>query len=225
MKRLSPTSHYQKENIMRLNIGVTGGGKAFCKYSSKADRWFLHRADGQDIEVERPTFVIDFDNIATGWLLFREGQPPQQRMDPSIDRPGPDPADGSKRGFVVMICSDKYFGGTVEFTSTSIHMANAVNKVHDDYVAGKSANVGKLPVIACIGSQVMKDRKGVNYRPTFEIVQWVDRPAKLPNVSPVSAADIYQGQSSASGSVNGSGRPATPPEPRRTQDPSEEPLF
>jgi hypothetical protein len=210
---------------MSLTIGGTGSGKPFCKYSSKADRWFLHRADGQDIEIERPTFVIDFENIATGWMLFREGQPPQRKMDPSIDCPGPDPGDGSKRGFVVMIYSTKYFGGAVEFSSTSIHLSNSIKKAYDNYLSGRSANIGKLCVIACTGSQAMKNRNGVNYRPTFEIVQWVDRPIDLPNVSPVSEEEIYQGTGNASRSANGSGQPSAPPEPRRAPDLPNDPLF
>ena len=39
----------------------------------------------------------------------------------------------------------------------------------------------------------MKDRYGTNYRPTFKIVQWVERPKDLPNRSPVDAADVWNG--------------------------------
>jgi hypothetical protein len=41
----------------------------------------------------------------------------------------------------------------------------------------------------------MKDRYGTNYRPTFKILQWVQRPADLPNRSPVDAADVWNGAS------------------------------
>lgn len=59
---------------MPLNIGGSGTGKPFCKYNAKADKWFVRGAAGEDAEIPRPSFVIDFENIATGWLLFREGQ-------------------------------------------------------------------------------------------------------------------------------------------------------
>ena len=49
------------------------------------------------------------------------------------------------------------------------------------------------PVVACTGSEAMKDRYGTNYRPTFQIVQWVERPKELPNQSPVDAADVWRG--------------------------------
>ena len=177
---------------MGLNIGGSGNIKPFCKFNAKADKWFVRTVDGEDNEVQRPTFVADFDNIATGWLLFREGQAPERVMDASIDRAAPMPGEGFKRGFVMMTFSPKFFGGMAEFAGASIHLANAIKEVYAQYEADKAANVGKLPVIACTGSQAMKDRYGTNYRPSFAILQWVDRPAELPDVSPVDPADIWQ---------------------------------
>ena len=103
--------------------------------------------------------------------------------------PAPSPGEGFKRGFVVMVYSPKFFGGAAEFASASIHLSNAIKDVYAQYEAGKGSNSGKLPVVTCTGSQPMKDRYGTNYRPTFTIAQWVDRPTDLPSVSPVEAAD------------------------------------
>ena len=107
---------------MALNIGGSGSQSHSVKYNAKADKWFVRGADGEDAEIQRPTFVIDLDNIATGWLLFREGQAPERVMDPSIDQPAPSPGEGFKRGFVVMTFSPKFFGGVAEFAGTSIHL-------------------------------------------------------------------------------------------------------
>jgi hypothetical protein len=65
---------------MSLNIGGSGIIKPYCKYNAKADKWFVRGADGEDAEIQRPTFVIDLDNIATGWVHFREGQAPERVM-------------------------------------------------------------------------------------------------------------------------------------------------
>ena len=73
---------------------------------------------GEDAEIARPTFVMDFDNIATGWMLFREGQAPERVIDPSIDQPAPSPGAEFKRGFLVMTYSPKFFGGAAEFAGT-----------------------------------------------------------------------------------------------------------
>ena len=48
---------------MALNIGGTDNGKPYFKYSAKSDKWFVRGDDGQDKEIERPTFAADLANI------------------------------------------------------------------------------------------------------------------------------------------------------------------
>ena len=88
---------------------------------------------------------------------------------------------------------------------------------------------GELPVVACTGSEAIKDRYGINYRPTFKIVQWVERPADLPNRSPVDAADVWRGgSSSASSSAKAPAQHVPPPAPapsRAAADPLSEAVF
>lgn len=182
---------------MPLNIGGNGNIRNYVKFNAKADKWFVRGADG-DVEIRRPTFVADLDNIATGWLRFREGQAPERVMDPSLERAAPLPGEDFKRGFVVMAYSPKFFGGLAEFSGASIHLSNAMKDVYAAYEEAKADNPGKLPVVTCTGSQAMKDRYGTNYRPTLEIVQWVDRPEDLPDESPVAATDVWQGSAPAS---------------------------
>ena len=198
---------------MPLNIGVSGMIKHFAKYNAKADKWFIRGEDG-DVEIERPTFVVDFDNIATGWLRFREGQAPERVMDPSLDRAAPLPGEEFKRGFVVMAFSPRYFDGAAEFASASLHLANAIKDIYVQYEAGKSDNPGKLPVISCTGSQAMKDRYGTNYRPTLSLVQWVERPSELPDERPVEPGEVWQGTAAVAASAKASGQHVPPPAPK-----------
>ena len=208
-----------------FNIGGTGVTKPYCKYNAKADKWFVRGANGEDAEIQRPTFVIDLDNIATGWLLFREGQAPERLMDPSLDQPAPSPGEGFRRGFVVATYSPKFFGGVAEFASASIHLANAIKDVYAQYEAEKANHRGQLPVVACTGSEAMKDRYGTNYRPTFQIVQWVDRPKELPNQSPVEAADIWCGNDPTPATAKAPAQHVPPPAPKPTADPLSEAVF
>ena len=209
---------------MGLNIGGTGNGKPFCKYNAKADKWFVRGLDGEDVEIQRPTFVADFDNIATGWLRFREGQAPERVMDASIDRAAPLPGEDFKRGFVVMAYSPKFFGGAVEFASASIHLANAIKDVYAQYEAERPTNRGKLPVIVCTGSQPMKDRYGTNYRPALVLAKWVDRPAELPNVSPVATDDTWHGATPLPAPTKAPNEHVPPPAPK-SADPLAEAVF
>lgn len=181
---------------MPLNIGANGTVKPYTKYNAKADKWFVKSDDG-DVEIARPTFVADLANIATGWLRFREGEAPERVIDPSLDRAAPSPGEGFKRGFVLAIYSKKFFGGAVELSSASIHMGNAIREVYAAYEETRKDHPGQLPVIACTGSEPMKDRYGVNYRPKLAIVKWVDRPAALADESPVDPSEVWRGEAEA----------------------------
>ena len=130
------------------------------------------------------------------------------------DGPEPRPAGAvagrgaSSAALSVAAFSPKFFGGVAEFASASIHLSNAIKDIYVQYEAAKASNAGMLPVVACTGSEAMKDRYGTNYRPTFKIVQWVERPKELPNQSPVDAADVWRGGNVARYRARQGARPA-----------------
>jgi hypothetical protein len=177
---------------MPLNIGATGSIKPYVKFNAKADKWFAKGETG-DVEIARPTFIADLANIVTGWLRFLEGQASERVMDPALDRAAPSPGNGFKRGFVLAVYSQNFFGGLAELSSASIHMGNAIREVYSDFEAQRGSHPGQVPVIACTGSEPMKDRYGTNYRPKLEVVKWVARPAELPDQSPVDPSELWQG--------------------------------
>lgn len=165
---------------MALNITSSGEAKPWVKYNAKADKWFVKK-EGADVDVEigRPTFIADFDNIKTGWFLFMEGQAPNIVYDPSLTQPAPKPSETHKRGFEVMLFSETMFGGAVVMNGASMHICNAINEVYEVYEKDRDANKGMLPVVQCTGSTPQKDKFGTNYRPSFAIVKWVARPDGL----------------------------------------------
>ena len=179
---------------MPLHIGASGTIKPYVKFNAKADKWFVRGEDGGDVEIARPTFVADLANVATGWLRFREGEAPERIVDPSLDRAAPSPGEGFKRGFVLSVYSRKFFGGLVELSSASIHMGNAIREIYQAFEADRGNHPGEVPVIACTGSEAMKDKYGTNYKPVLALVKWVTRPAELPDQSPVDEAEVWQGQ-------------------------------
>jgi hypothetical protein len=210
---------------MPLNIGGSGSIKPYVKYNAKADKWFVRGPDGGDVEIQRPTFLLDLQNIRTGWFRFLEGQAPERVIDPSLDRVAPSPGEGFKRGFVLMAFSQKFFGGAVEFSSASIHLSNAIRDVYSVFEeqSRKAENRGKVPVIACTGSDPMKDKFGTNYKPRLEIVKWADRPAELPDVSPVDEHDVAHGAAPAPQAASHVPPPAARPAP--ASDPALETEF
>ena len=156
-------------------------------------------AGGGDLEITRPTFLLDLANIRTGWLRFQEGQAPERLIDPALDKVAPTPGEGFKRGFVVMAFSPKFFGGAVEMASASIHVSNAIRDVYAVFEeqSGRTENRGKVPVIACTGADAMKDKYGTNYRPKLELTKWVDRPAEFPDASAVEESEVWKGNAAA----------------------------
>ena len=209
---------------MGLNIGGSGIIKPYVKYNAKADKWFVRSPEGGDQEIARPTFLLDLKNIRTGWLRFREGQAPERVIDPSLDRAAPSPGEDFKRGFVVTAYSPKFFGGAVEFSSASIHLSNAIREIYAAFEenGAKTENRGKVPVVACTGSEPMKDKYGTNYRPKLDIVKWVDRPADFADESPVDDVDVWKGTALAAA------KPAqhvAPPPAKPAAEPLSEPLF
>jgi hypothetical protein len=170
--------------------------------------------------------------------MFREGQAPERRIDPSLDRAAPSPGEGFKRGFVVMTFSPRFFGGAAEFSSASIHLSNAIKDVYAQWESQRGHHPGMLPVIACTGAEPMKDKYGTNYRPKFEIVKWVNRPASLPDEPPVEPSDVWQGTATPSrpqatpvsppghGQGQATGRaPVQTPVPAPARPPSGDPML
>jgi hypothetical protein len=203
-----------------LNIGGTGTIKPWVKFNSKADKWFVRGPEGGEVEIQRPTFMIDLKNIATGWFRFAQGQAPERRIDPSLEHVAPSPGDGFKRGFVVMCFSPKFFGGAVEMSGASLHLSNAIRDIYARFKEeeGKPENRDKVPVVACVGSDAMKDKHGLNFRPRFELVRFADRPAELPDASPVDETDVWKGAPQQSQPAAPSHVP--PPAARPAADPA-----
>ena len=46
---------------MTLDIG-SGSSRPYVKFNSKAGRWYI-RGESDDVEIQPPTFIVDFDNI------------------------------------------------------------------------------------------------------------------------------------------------------------------
>ena len=188
---------------MSLDIG-SGSGRPYVKYNANAGRWYARGDNGQDVEIQAPTCIIDFDNIATGWFLFRENQAPDRAIDPAKGTRAVQPTPEHKRGFVVMCYSEKHFGGTVELSSSSMHLCNAINDAHDQYSAAKAANPGRVPVFTCTGIVAAIGYELSSDMPTLQLTKWVDRPADLPD-EPAARAQPKPAAAS---------QPAAPPPPQ-----------
>lgn len=175
--------------FMSNPAGSEGGFKVYVSYNAKAGRWYTKKdePDAPQFEVTDMTAIFDMDNLQTGWFLFAPGVAPVKHMDPSLAQAAPSPGEGFKRGFQLDVFSDKNLLGVREFSATAGIVIEAMNDLHDHWLAGKDANLGKLPVVKCVGVTPVTNKHGTNYRPQLEIVKWVDRPAALGTAPAASA--------------------------------------
>lgn len=178
---------------MAFMTNTSSGGEftPYVKYNAKAGRWYTKKdePDADEFEVQNMTAIFDMDNLQTGWFLFNAGVAPVKVMDPSLAEAAPNPGDGYKRGFQVEVFSEKNLLGKRELSSTAGAVIDAMNALHDDWLAGKDANAGKLPVVKCSGVQPITNKHGTNYRPVLEIVSWADRPAEMQGAAKSAASN------------------------------------
>jgi hypothetical protein len=184
----------KKEMALGLNTESSGGGDftPVIKFDARAGRMFRvdreQTASGWEttnVEVTNGfQAVFDFDNLEVGWALFAAGVAPSWVMVKHGQPLPARPSDQHKQAFRLHMKLGAKSGGDVrEFGSTAKAVLNGIDKVHDAYLAAKSANAGKLPVISLTGSKPIvstgKGQSSTNYEPIFEVVKWVDRPPEL----------------------------------------------
>lgn len=200
---------------MGLMIGGGGGSaKVYLKYNAKSGRWSVRNLDGSENEINDPTFAADIGNIATGWMLFEKGMPPQRVMDPDVSTPAPKPAGGDyKRGFILSVYSQNLFGGAAEISGTSNVLANVIKHLYAQFESERGNNPGKVPVVECKGSTAEKGKFGTNYAPSLTIKGWTDRPAGLADESPAHPNDVYRATSTAAPAPAAGGH-VPPPAPK-----------
>jgi hypothetical protein len=151
----------------------------YLKYDARSGRFFTRPEEqgGEDYEVTDMTAVMDIGNVKTGWFEFVQGGTPVVALDPSLTEAAPKPSDGAKRGFRVVLFSEKNIGGLREMSSTAGVVIGSMNELHTAWQNAPEQKAGKLPVVKCTGTTAVKSAKSTNYAPVFSIVSWVDRPA------------------------------------------------
>lgn len=182
-----------------LQTGGTGGGdiQPYINYDAKAGRMFrVDRAQQSDgtwatdkVEITNSVqMVMDLANIRVGWINYTT-QGPVRRLvtlgkEPIPARPDDKNADGKpafKQGFEVQLLLDKASGGGAPrvFGSAAGCVIEAMDALHDAFSGAAESKAGKLPVVKIARVDPVKSGQSTNYKPTFAIVNWIDRPASL----------------------------------------------
>lgn len=186
-----------------MALGLTSGGgsggeiQPYCKYDAKAGRLFridrVQDSDGQySTEQHEITnvaqFVADLANIRVGWINYTSQGPIRKFVvlgkEPIPARPE-DKNDKNqflfKQGFEINMLLNKDSGGGPArvMSSAAGCVIDAMDELHDAYSGSPESKAGKLPVVKIASVTPVKSGQATNYKPVFQIVSWVDRPAAL----------------------------------------------
>ena len=177
--------------------GNAGDRTAVLKYDARAGKLLrVDRSDAsgrwesEDVEIT-PVFaaVMDLENIEVGWAYFPSGGAPDIRT-VKVGTPLPQkPSELHKNCFrIYMRLSDKCGGDVREMCSNAMASREAMDILHDEYLAGVAEHPGQLPVVKMSGTISIKSTgknaegkpvSSTNYKPVWKIDRWVDRPAEL----------------------------------------------
>jgi hypothetical protein len=125
--------------------------------------------------------AFDMQNLLRGWIKFPKGAPPQMHLVPIGQDPGDAPDDDYKEGLRVLVQMDQSLGGDVrELMSTAVALWNAMDALHDAYLADAAKHPGALPVVDLADKVETKTTAGTSVAPIFEIIGWLPRPPDMP---------------------------------------------
>lgn len=192
---------------MALGLPVSSGSgeiRPYIAYDARAGRMFrIDRAQDASgmwqstkVDITRQAkFVADVEHIRVGWINYTPTGPVKLMAvygDRIPDRPSDLNAEGKpafRQGFELSVLLSKEAGGgpAREFGSNAMCVIEAIDRLHDAYLAAPERKAGKLPVIALVDTVLKEAGKSSNYAPVFKIEGWVDRPAGLPKASTASA--------------------------------------
>lgn len=143
------------------------------KFNAKSGRWSL-LSKKTIKEIENPSFLLEFDQIKTGWFLFRPNKKPLIKLNYPVPRKKPRKFKGMeyKSGFIVN-GKGTNFEGTFEFSSSSYTTKLAISKLYDEYLAKKKRHKGKSPIIETGEPTALRlSEYNFMYVPTFKIWGW-----------------------------------------------------
>jgi len=125
--------------------------------------------------------VFDMIHIQCGWIAYLKGEGLNAVLEPLGQDYGDPPTDKHREGLRLIVKTDETIGGDVrELISTSSAIWNAIDTLHDAYIADVQKHEGCLPAVDV--AEVHKETigNGTILVPVLKIVGWVPRPPELP---------------------------------------------
>ena len=151
------------------------------RYQDSGGSWIKDEKE-MDLPVK---FVADLDAIEVGWLSFASGVPDFRMV--RIGEAMPErPSAEHKNAFRVRIYNKEL--GLREFSHSAKTVVRQMDSLHNQFIAERQSNTGKMPVVEVSEAEVIKintpQGEGRFKIPKWRIVSWVDRPAEMAGSAP-----------------------------------------
>jgi hypothetical protein len=157
--------------------------------------------------------LVDFWNLATGWVKFDEGQAPHWEMDTDLTTPAQKPGEDWKRGFAVNFYNSQIFDGenVREFATSATGACMAIQALYAEFEEQlKGHHRGEVPIVEHSGATPTKVGKGKTNVPQLRIVGWTARPTGFPDAPPTPAGNLGQTPPAESTPVAAKAEPVRP---------------
>ena len=167
------------------------------KYDARVGKFYLRervftdgswKTEQHDITLKFEA-IFDLENVQRGWINFPQGAAPELVLVPAGEDPGEAPSDEHKEGVRILVKMPQAFGGEVrELLSTARGLWNAIDALHDSYLAAAADHLGELPTVDLADVKEKATAVGTTFVPVFRITGWVPRPSDLQNRQRASVA-------------------------------------
>lgn len=199
-----------------VDEGARGGDVSYMSFSGKMGRYKIGK-DGREID-DGELFVVAPTMFTTGWICWKGGSPIAKRMaklgQPKIMEPDPEEGgpftnqkDGWSRARGITIKSLQRLE-QIEFTNNSKSGVAVISDLQRDVLDRVKAQQPCVPIMH-IGMEEFTAQGNTNYKPVFDVVEWIT-PEDLskmadPDFDPMSYVDEPEEPV----------KPKTAPSPRR----------
>jgi len=145
-------------------------------------------------EIAFPVQVaMDLENIEVGWLSFASGAPDFQMVKIGESIPAR-PSEDHKNAFRVRLTNKEL--GLREFSHSAKTVLKEMDSLHNQFMAEKAGNAGKVPVVEVSGTKTVKvntPQGELRFKaPEWKISAWVDGSELFPTkgaATPTAAED------------------------------------
>lgn len=174
---------------MPISFNSGGSGLPYIRFSPSINSWtYKTEAGPMEFDPTKGPIAFDIERMTMGWLTIGEGARDWQPW-ASFSARTKHPGGEAKQGFLMHCFAPKLFGSeqVYEFSSNATASTRFAEMLYN--ATEKEHGKGKIPLVQITGAKAIKIGKGTTREVQFEVIKWIDRPAKLEEVATTAVED------------------------------------